>query len=70
MVLLGPQSASAFELLIAYARRDGYADLVRAFANPREVVDFLVRTPPVTRPSPAPTKLGAGVRRMRYRHPG
>ncbi|MDQ2950968.1 MAG: hypothetical protein M3R54_01750 [Chloroflexota bacterium] len=66
MILLGAQAASAFELLIAYARRDGYADLVRSFADPREVVDFLV----LTRPSPAPTKLGAGVRRARYRHPG
>jgi hypothetical protein len=69
MVLLGPQSASAFELLIAYARRDGYADLARSFADPRDAVDFLVRTPPLIRPSPTPTKLGAGVRRTRYRHP-
>jgi hypothetical protein len=70
MILLGPHSASAFELLIAYARRDGYADLVRSFDDPREVVDFILRTPPVTRPAPAPTTFGAGVRRMRYRHPG
>ena len=70
MILLGPQSASAFELLSRYARRDGYADLVRSFADPREAVDFIQRTPPLTRPSPAPTKLGAGVRRARYRHPG
>lgn len=70
MVLLGVHGASAFELFIAYARRDGYADMVRSFADPREAVDFLVRTPPLTRPSPAPTKLGAGVRRMRYRRPG
>ena len=70
MILLGPQSASAFELLIAYARRDGYADLVKSFADPGEAVDFIVRTPPLTRPSPAPTRFGAGVRRMRYRHPG
>jgi len=69
MVLLEAQAASAFELLIRYARRDGYADLVRSFADPREVVDFIVRTPPLIRPSPTPTKLGAGVRRMRYRHP-
>ena len=67
MILLGPQAASAFELLNAYARRDGYADLVRAFADPREAVEFIVRTPPLTRASPAPTKFGAGVRRMRYR---
>ncbi len=70
MVLLEAQAASAFELLMRYARRDGYADLVRSFADPREAVDFIVRTPPLTRPSPAPTKFGAGVRRMRYRHPG
>jgi predicted Rossmann-fold nucleotide-binding protein len=70
MVLLEAQAASAFELLIRYARRDGYADLVRSFADPGEAVDFIVRTPPLTRPSPAPTKFGAGVRRMRYRHPG
>jgi predicted Rossmann-fold nucleotide-binding protein len=70
MVLLGPRSVSGFDLLTSYARRDGYADLVRSFADPREAVDFIVRTPPLTRPSPAPTKLGAGVRRMRYRHPG
>jgi hypothetical protein len=69
MVLLGPQSFSAFELLMAYARRDGYADLVRSFQDPGEVVDFIVRTPPLTRPSPAPTRPGAGVRRMRYRQP-
>jgi hypothetical protein len=70
MILLEAQAASAFELLIRYARRDGYADLVRSFADPREVVEFLGRTPPLTRPSPAPTRIGAGVRRMRYRHPG
>jgi len=70
MVLLGPRSTSGFDLLVAYARRDGYADLVRSFDDPREAVDFIVRTPPVIRPSPAPTKFGAGVRRMRYRHPG
>ena len=69
MILLGARGASAFELLTAYARRDGYADLVRSFADPREAVDFVLRTPPVTRPSPAPTTFGAGVRRMRYRHP-
>src|SRR5437879_928824 len=69
MVLLGPQSASAFELLIAYAGRDGYADLVKSFDDPREAVDFIVRTPPVIRPSPAPTKFGAGVRRLPHRHP-
>ena len=69
MVLLGTEGASPFELLIGYARRDGYADLVRAFADPREAVDFIVRTPPLARPSHAPTKFGAGVRRMRYRHP-
>jgi hypothetical protein len=68
MVLLEAQAASAFELLMRYARRDGYADLVRSFADPGEAVDFIVRTPPLTRPSPAPTKFGAGVRRMRYRH--
>src|SRR5439155_24754002 len=69
MVLLGPRSLSGFDLLTAYARRDGYADLVRSFADPREAVDFLVSTPPPTRPSPAPTIHGAGLRRMRYRHP-
>lgn len=67
MVLLGRQSSSAFELVMAYARRDGYADLVRSFEDPGEVVDFIVRTPPLTRPSPEPTRPGAGVRRMRYR---
>lgn len=70
MVLLGAQSSSSFELLITYARRDGYADLVRSFEDPRDVVDFIVRTPPLTRQSPAPTRPGAGVRRMRYRQPG
>src|SRR5438034_11246864 len=69
MILLGARGASAFELLTAYARRDGYADLIRSFANPREAIDFIVRTPPVTRPAPAPTTFGAGVRRIRYRHP-
>src|SRR2546428_6591704 len=70
MALLGPQGSSSFELLMAYARRDGYADLVMSFEDPREVVDFMVRTPPLIRPSPAPTKTGAGVRRLRYRQPG
>jgi hypothetical protein len=70
MVLLGPQGSSSFELLVAYARRDGYADLVRSFEHPGEVVDFILRTPPLTRHSPAPTTPGAGVRRMRYRQPG
>ena len=70
MVLLGPRSSSSFELLTAYARRDGYADLVRSFEDPGEVVDFIVSTPPLTRPAPAPTRPGAGVRRMRYRPPG
>jgi len=70
MVLLGPQGSSSFDLLSAYARRDGYADLVRSFEGPGEVVDFIVRTPPLSRPSPAPTQTAAGVRRMRYRQPG
>jgi hypothetical protein len=70
MVLLGPQGSSSFELLLAYARRDGYAELVRWFEDPGEVVDFIVRTPPLTRQSPAPATSGAGVRRMRYRRPG
>jgi hypothetical protein len=70
MVLLGPQGSSSFALLIAYARRDGYANLVRSFEHPAEVVDFIVRTPPLSRPSPTPTKTGAGLRRMRYRQPG
>jgi len=70
MVLLGPQSSLSFALLTAYARRDGYADLVRSFEKPGEIVDFIVRTPPLTRPFPAPTKPGAGERRMRYRQPG
>src|SRR5438128_9108504 len=70
MVLLGLQGSSSFELLMAYARRDGYADLVMSLEDPREVVDFMVRTPPLIRPSPAPTETGAGVRRLRYRQPG
>jgi len=70
MIILSPQGSSIFELLIAYARRDGYADLVRSFEDPGEVVDFILRTPPLTRHSPAPPRPGAGVRRMRYRQPG
>src|SRR5438128_2008537 len=70
MVLLGPKSSSSFELLMAYARRDGYAELVRSFEDPGDVVDFIVSTPPLTRPAPAPARPGAGVRRMRYRQPG
>ena len=70
MVRLGPQGSSSFEVLLAYARRDGYADLVRSFEDPAEVVDFIGRTPPLTRQSPAPRKPGAGVRRMGYRQPG
>jgi predicted Rossmann-fold nucleotide-binding protein len=69
MVLLGPRGSSSFELLMAYARRDGYADLVRSFEGPGEIVDFIVRTPPLTRHSPEPTKTATGVRRMRYRRP-
>jgi hypothetical protein len=69
MVVLAPHGSSSFELLITCARRDGYADLVRSFEDPVDVVDFIVRTPPVTRESPTPTRLGAGVRRMRYRQP-
>ncbi len=69
MVLLGRQGSSSFELLTAYARRDGYADLVRSFEDPGEVVDFMLRTPPLTRHSLTLTKHGAGVRRMRYRQP-
>src|SRR5207245_4178009 len=38
MVLLGPHGSSSFELLISYARRDGYTELVRAFEHPAEVV--------------------------------
>jgi hypothetical protein len=66
MVLFGPRGASSFDLLIAHARRDGYADLVRSFDDPAEVVDFLVRTPPVTRHAPVPTKAAPGVRRRRW----
>lgn len=69
MVLLGPQGSSSFELLLAYARRDGYAELVRWFEDPGDAVDFILRTPPLTRQSPAPTTPGAGMRRMRYRQP-
>ena len=67
MVLLGPQSSSSFDLLISYARRDGYADLVRSCAGPAAVVDFLLRTPPLMRPSPSPAKTSAGARRVSYR---
>ena len=67
MVLLGAQGASSLDLLLAYARRDGYADLVRCFETPEEVVDFLARTPPLVRPVPAPVRAGAGVRRVGYR---
>ena len=67
MVFLDPQRSPAFELLTEYARRDGYADLVRWFDEPAEVAEFLIRTPPLKRPAPAPTQSGTGVRRMRYR---
>jgi hypothetical protein len=40
------QGSSSFELLITYARRDGYADLVKSFEDPREVVDIIGRAPP------------------------
>ena len=47
MVLLGPR-AGLLELrtLIAYARRDGDADLGRSFEDPGEVVDVIVRAGP------------------------
>jgi SLOG cluster4 family len=70
MVVLAPHGSSSFELLAMYARRDGYAHLVRSFADPSNAVDFIVRTPPETRQSPLPTSAGAGVRRMRYRRAG
>jgi hypothetical protein len=67
MVLLGAQGSSSFDLVEAYARRDGYADLVRSLEDPAEVVDFIVRTPPLIRRSPAATRPGAGVRRASSR---
>jgi len=67
IVLFGPQGSSSHALLIAHARRDGYADVVRTFEDPREAVDFFVRTPPLIRQTAAPTKLGAGVRLSRPR---
>ena len=67
IVLFGPRGSSSLQLLIAHARRDGYADVVRTFEDPAEVVDFFVRTPPLIRQSTAPTKLGAGVRLSRSR---
>ena len=69
MVVLAPQGSSSFELLLSYARRDGYADLVRSFEDPVDVVDFIVRTPPITAQSPASTRARVRVRRMRYRQP-
>jgi hypothetical protein len=69
MVVLAPQGSSSFELLMSYARRDGYAELVRSFEDPVDVVDFIVRTPPITRQSPTSTRVRVGVRRMRYRQP-
>jgi predicted Rossmann-fold nucleotide-binding protein len=69
MVLLGPEGSASFELLMAYARRDGYADLVRSIDDPGEVVDFIVRTPPLTRQPPAAKRPGAGMRRTSYRRP-
>jgi len=67
IVLFGPRGSSSLQLLIAHARRDGYADVVRTFEDPTEVVDFFVRTPPLIRQSTAPMKLGAGVRLSRSR---
>ncbi len=67
MVLLAPLGSSSFDLLSAYARRDGYADLVRSFDDPGDAVDFIVRTPPVTRQSPDRVRPGGAVRRMHYR---
>src|SRR5206468_1185616 len=70
MVILGPQATSSFALLAAYARRDGFADLVRSFETAAEVVDFIVRTPPITRPSPIPAAPGTAVRHRHDRHRG
>jgi hypothetical protein len=67
IVLFGPQGSSSHDLLIAHARRDGYADVVRTFEDPKEAVDFFVRTPPLVRQTAEPTKLGAGVRLSRPR---
>lgn len=70
IVFLGPQRSPTLELLTQYARRDGYADLVSSFDEPREVAEFLMRTPPLKRPARAPTHTGTGMRRMRYRRHG
>ncbi len=70
LVFIGPRRSSSFELLHAHALRDGYADLVRSFQDPEEAVDFIVRTPPLTRRAPGRTRPGGGVRRARYRRPG
>jgi hypothetical protein len=67
IVFLGPGRSPTFELLSEYARRDGYADLVRAFDDPTAIVEFLARTPPVTRPRLIPAPARARVHRVRYR---
>jgi predicted Rossmann-fold nucleotide-binding protein len=67
IVLFGPQGSSSLGLVLAHARRDGYAEIVRSFEDPAEVVDFLVRTPPLIRQVAAPRRLGAGVRLNRSR---
>jgi hypothetical protein len=69
IVRLGPPGSATFDLLVGYARRDGYADLVRSFADPVQVVEFILSTPPLTRLSTAPARPGAGVRRRRTRQP-
>ena len=67
IVFLGSQRTETFALLTEIARRDGYADLVRSFEDAAAVVEFIARTPPLTRRPPTPTPGRARVRRMRYR---
>ena len=70
MVVLGAEGSSSFALLSAYAQRDGFADLVHSCETAAEVVDFIVRTPPLTRHSLTPMAPGASVRHRRPGHPG
>ena len=65
MVFLGPQQSGSFEVLKAFARRDGYADLVMSFDSPAAVVEFIARTPPVRRHPPTPPAGQVRVRRTR-----
>ncbi|HET7482636.1 MAG TPA: Rossmann fold nucleotide-binding protein [Actinomycetota bacterium] len=64
MVFLGrkyfTEDFPAYQLLMARAEADGYADMVAIFDTAEEVVDFLAACPPRPRPEPDPPRRTLG----------